>query len=346
MNVKTTTVLISWKRLVHIKYEILVRLFTSHQHKQIPGTDNVDHSRAVKRFKRPAAGDPPPLPSDVRPPPVLMKTLNYLIYDVLANNGMDESYTFLRDRQRAIRSDFQLQNYRELEAVKAFELMARYSVMAQHRVATEEKALLSVKQEIDQMNMVLQSLSEFYEENARRGYFSPNEAEFRAYYILSHIWNPEVISLMEREVRPEVLFDPRVQHAMKIRATLGRAGHSSAHNGGSIQYAEFFRLVRDPSTTYLMACLMEMHFVAVRKAGFQAMQRAYYSFEDRGTWFPGDELMELMCFDNIDEVVETLEYYSIPVEIEGMGDDTLVWAKFGKIRSEGTMQRAQFERRY
>lgn len=39
---------------------------------KIPGTENVDHQRAVKRYRRSAAGDPPPLPCDVRPPHVLM----------------------------------------------------------------------------------------------------------------------------------------------------------------------------------------------------------------------------------------------------------------------------------
>lgn len=38
---------------------------------KIPGTDRVDTSRAVKRYRRSAAGDPPPLPCDVRPPAVL-----------------------------------------------------------------------------------------------------------------------------------------------------------------------------------------------------------------------------------------------------------------------------------
>ena len=45
---------------------------------RLPMTDpseyHVDHKRAVKRYRRSAAGDPPPLPCDVRPPPVLKVT--------------------------------------------------------------------------------------------------------------------------------------------------------------------------------------------------------------------------------------------------------------------------------
>ena len=42
---------------------------------KLPGTENVDHQKAVKRYRRSAAGDPPPLPCDVRPPKVLVVRL-------------------------------------------------------------------------------------------------------------------------------------------------------------------------------------------------------------------------------------------------------------------------------
>lgn len=41
------------------------------KYEMITNTSHVDHQRAVKRYRRSAAGDPPPLPCDVRPPPVL-----------------------------------------------------------------------------------------------------------------------------------------------------------------------------------------------------------------------------------------------------------------------------------
>jgi hypothetical protein len=39
---------------------------------QVPGTETVDHQKAVKAYARPAAGVEQPLPSDVRPPAVLL----------------------------------------------------------------------------------------------------------------------------------------------------------------------------------------------------------------------------------------------------------------------------------
>src|ERR1700760_3545970 len=43
-----------------------------------PVTGRVDREFAVKAFHRPAAGNEQPLPSDVRPPEVLVRTLDYL----------------------------------------------------------------------------------------------------------------------------------------------------------------------------------------------------------------------------------------------------------------------------
>ena len=55
------------------EYEIEEREYTNflEPFEKIPGTNRVDHSKAVKRYKRSAAGDPPALPCDVRPPKVL-----------------------------------------------------------------------------------------------------------------------------------------------------------------------------------------------------------------------------------------------------------------------------------
>jgi nuclear mRNA export protein SAC3 len=55
------------------EYEREEREYTNYLEpfEKIPGTERVDHVKAVKRYKRSAAGDPPPLPCDVRPPEVL-----------------------------------------------------------------------------------------------------------------------------------------------------------------------------------------------------------------------------------------------------------------------------------
>ncbi|KAJ1562191.1 hypothetical protein HK096_001195, partial [Nowakowskiella sp. JEL0078] len=283
---------------------------------KIPDTDFVDHGRAVKRYHRSAAGDPEQMPSDVRPPSVLLQTLSYLIIDIMGVHGFDKTYNFLQNRLRSIRSDFQLQNFRGIEAVNAFEIMVRYGIMALHRVCTtQENVNMKLKQEIDQMNAALKTLIEMYTELGRQGFSFQNEPEFRAYFILVHIWSPQVAPQTERETTPAVFFHPFVQHALAIQATVGARPHNKA--GFIFQYARFFELVRDVRTTYLMAAVCETHFAYIRLSGLIAGTNAYYVFEgNKETMMEAEKLVELFGYDGVGEVMEDVEFMEIPVFVE------------------------------
>lgn len=153
------------------------------------GTDgfwHVDHSKAVKAYHRSAAGNEQPLPCDVRPPHILKKTLDYLIDEIIMNHGIDSSHGFVRDRTRSIRQDFTLQNNRDEIAIEVHERIGRYHILCCHQLCQKEG--FSMQQEKEQLFKVLQSLQEFYDDMRDRGKICPNEAEFRAYYIISHIW--------------------------------------------------------------------------------------------------------------------------------------------------------------
>ncbi|KAJ3822499.1 hypothetical protein F5880DRAFT_667368 [Lentinula raphanica] len=78
-----------------------------------PNQKRVDHLRAVKAYQR-AVGDKT-LPSDLLPPKALEGTLDYLIGDVMVNEGLKRVYGCLRDRTRAVRSDFVMIYERERE---------------------------------------------------------------------------------------------------------------------------------------------------------------------------------------------------------------------------------------
>ncbi|KAH9508134.1 Germinal-center associated nuclear protein [Bulinus truncatus] len=83
-------------------YEVLPNTLTS-----ITGQKSkVDHSRAVKEYSRSSADQEEPLPHELRPLPVLVLTMNYLLSQV-ADQGRDgqwsEWYDFLWNRTRGIR---------------------------------------------------------------------------------------------------------------------------------------------------------------------------------------------------------------------------------------------------
>ncbi|KAJ3087852.1 hypothetical protein HK102_010152 [Quaeritorhiza haematococci] len=301
---------------------------------KIPGTEQVDHEKAVKRFRRSAAGDEEPLPCDVRPPHILIKTLDYLIHDVLANHGLEDSYAFVRDRARAIRKDFVLQHSRGLEAVECHERIARYHIMCCHELCDNPN--VSLQQEHEQMRKTLQSLREYYRDLAKENIFSPNEAEFQAYYILSHIFQNDVATKSE-QLRPAIFLDPQVQLALDFQMMIQRnnefsRGHPRTE-GSLNNYVRFFRCIQDSTrVSYLFACLLHMSFVSVRRGALKAMQKAYYNFPDNlDSWIAVGTLVQTLGFDDEEEAVENLDYYGIPYRVNP--EDGVAYAQIGKVKT-------------
>ena len=146
---------------------------------QYPGTTRIDPARAVKAFHRPAAGNEQPLPSDVRPPPILSLTLDYLFHDLLPRHPLHVTHPFLRDRTRAVRQDLTMQNVRDGSAIELNERIARYHVLA---VGTmREQPGFSESQELEQLRKgesVLRQLFFFFRFCSQfHLFFSPQVAQ-------------------------------------------------------------------------------------------------------------------------------------------------------------------------
>lgn len=99
-------------------------------------TGRIDKELAVKAFHRPAAGNEQALPSDVRPPHILSKTLDYLIDQVVSASDLldKDTHGFVRDRTRSIRQDFTLQNERGQEAIACHERIVRFHILSLHQM--------------------------------------------------------------------------------------------------------------------------------------------------------------------------------------------------------------------
>ncbi len=144
-------------------------LLTSSLAMQIPSSFNrVDPKRAVTIYHRPAAGISQPLPSDVRTPTTLIRTLDYLFHTVLTlpspkphpflpndTSSLLEVHGFIRDRTRGIRQDFGYQRSWGMEEnVQAHERIARFHILSMYELGkVQEKADPSwLKQEAEQLN--------------------------------------------------------------------------------------------------------------------------------------------------------------------------------------------------
>nr|KAJ3421447.1 hypothetical protein HK105_003474 [Polyrhizophydium stewartii] len=246
-------------------------------------------------------------------------TLDYLVHEIVAKHGIEESYAFVRDRARAIRNDLTLQNYNGPEAVELHERIARYHILCSYLL-----------------------LLEYYKEMARQGVEMPNEPEFQAYYILTHAWSNEHVSRCERELSERVFMDERVQLALRLRFLMARtnqdkiAGRPSTE--GSINnFVAFFRAIQHPDVPFLAACCLHMEFVDVRMGAVKTMCRAYHLFDSKSMWFPVDDVVDMLALDDPDEAVELLGHYGVPVE-----QSDGVWvAGIGKL--QGSKARPQID---
>ncbi|KAF8948070.1 hypothetical protein BGZ47_006615 [Haplosporangium gracile] len=282
---------------------------------KIPGTEKIDHLRAVKAYARPAAGKEQPLPSDVRPPTVLLSTLDYLINQIVGENDLADSHFFVRDRTRSIRQDFTLQNNRGLEAIRAHEIIARYHILCMHQLC--ENKGFSDQQEMEQLRKVLTSLQEFYDDMRSEGIPCPNEAEFRAYHMLSHLRDPDMIRQAQR-LPLHIFRDPYIQVAAEIHALTRR--NNDIHRRAKIQseaspnfFSRFFKLVAGAPTTYLMACLLEVNFAEIRKGALKAMNKCYL---DQHDGFPVEDLVAILGFDNAEECMANCEEYGLALAMD------------------------------
>ncbi|RKP32366.1 mRNA export factor Sac3, partial [Metschnikowia bicuspidata] len=276
-------------------------------------SQKISRARAVKAFSRPAAGQPPPMPSDVRPPHVLVQTLDYLVGTVLPQ--LPDSHSFLWDRTRSIRQDFVYQNNYGPEAIECNEKIVRIHLLCMHIMANADVEF-SHQQEMEQFNKALQTLMEMYQDVRNHGGVCPNEAEFRAYHLLSHYRDPEV----EREVQtlPDPIFkDPQVQLALRFRVLMSQnniieRGHTNKV-GAANMFVRFFELAYSHQIPVLMACLLETHFDELRFYALKSLSRSYHS---GGKALLGTALEDMLGFDSLEEMSCFVLYYEVDTFFE------------------------------
>lgn len=275
-----------------------------------PKTNKISRERAVKAFSRPAAGQPPPMPSDVRPPHVLMKTLDYIVDNFV--DQLPEAHSFIWDRTRSIRQDFIYQNFYGLEAIDCNERIVRIHLVSLHVMAGSDVEY-SQQQELEQFNKALQTLTEIYQDVRNNGGQCPNEAEFRAYHLISHFRDPE----LEREIQglPDHIFrDHHVQLALRFRYLMAQKnvverGYTNTI-GPMDLFVEFFRLAFSEETSFLLACLLETHFNEIRFYALKSMSRSYHT---KGKPMIATALQKMLGFDTIDQLISFVSYYEVDI---------------------------------
>lgn len=285
-------------------YERVERLYKNQvsQWEKDPVTKKISRNYAIKTFMRPS-GQAPPLPSDVRPPGVLQKTLDYIIDTLIPH--LPESQSFIWDRTRSIRQDFTFQNnYSGYESIDCHEKICRIHILSLHVMAGSNDPDYQQQQEVEQLNNSLQTLTHMYDDVRSRGGFCPNEPEFRAYELISKIKDTELDRYLQ--TLPEnILHDQLLQKAMMLRGLIFE-GINSVN-----LFTEFFKSVFDKNSTFLLASLAEIHFNEIRYTALRALGKAYHS---KAKKLPtAEHLVEMFQYNDIDQLMDTCRLYELPV---------------------------------
>ncbi|PPQ97115.1 hypothetical protein CVT26_000597 [Gymnopilus dilepis] len=228
----------------------------------IPGTKRVDHNRAVKMYER-AAGDKT-LPSDLRPPRVLKRTLDYLFHDLLPRAGFSATFNFIRDRSRAVRNDFTMQHITGPLAIECHDRCARFHILALH--FERERPGFSIPLEEQQLMNTLQSLKEFYEDQ-RGKYQSPTELEMRVYHRLIHIRDQKE---RHEEIPDWITSHPVFKlttefrlHVQRMSAPISKTSKLIVGEEGMQIFGQLASVLSEQGSRvmiYLVACILERLF--------------------------------------------------------------------------------------
>ena len=250
-----------------------------------------DELRMVKAFHRPDAGKEEQLPSDLRPPGILKRTVRYLLDKVASPSAsLAEYHKFVWDRTRCIRNDFTIQASSRLDdikiAIECYEDIARFHILSLHQMPKIGKHDYDAQQELEQLSATLLTLFEYYDDN-RGTYEAPREAEFRAYKLLIDIRSRTNDTFERVQTWP-----PRIRdaHQVQIAVQLCQASGNVLTDTASMlspysrtvrveqaQYEKFWSILESPKVDYLMACAATVSFNEIRARTLETMAKVYRS---------------------------------------------------------------------
>jgi hypothetical protein len=146
-------------------------------------------------------------------------------------------------------------------------------------IETDDFIAVHAQQNQEQLNNFMKTLNELYDEAHNRSQMqqqgvdveaigkspvpTPNEGEFRSYYVLYQLDNEGEVEKYLMNLRAEVLAHPSMQFALQV-SVCNMCGSVLSYiltffmqvvrTRRSVNYAAFFRLLRDGN--YLQACCM------------------------------------------------------------------------------------------
>uniref|UniRef100_A0A8C6VIL5 SAC3/GANP/THP3 conserved domain-containing protein n=1 Tax=Naja naja TaxID=35670 RepID=A0A8C6VIL5_NAJNA len=239
-----------------------------------------DPARAVKEFSRPAAGQAPPPPCDLRPPAVLLATVHHLLGRSVAEASEvspAERCAFVADRLRAVRLDLALQRPPASLCAAVLERVLLYLLHAGVRLCNEAPARFDAHLHDGQLRETFAALRRAY----RRPAAHPAQPRFQALFLLYHLGELPDALWQILQLSDDIRTSPDLKAALAIHwAFLER------------NFARFFRLARQ--LPYLPA----------------------HGFHAKNCRYPLARLSHLLAIDSLEEAADLCRAHGLTV-VEG-----------------------------
>ncbi|WWC90845.1 uncharacterized protein L201_005782 [Kwoniella dendrophila CBS 6074] len=284
------------------EYEREFREYTREVHpfEKMGSEGRMDASKAVAAYSRSDAGaghgDSAILPSDLRTPQTLVRTLDYLFSVIMPTpppttsssstprKALGYSAGFIRDRSRAIRKEFAMQSsWGHEEAIASFERIARWHILCLRELQEESGTNVDLHIDSAELNRCFTSLRQQYNDRREETGLEtpcPNESEFTAYMLIYDL-NSKSVSIPFSELPAKIIDHPLVKMAWEIRRAAQRNFDSqkegSKHNAelGMNLITRFVKLLKQPKIPFLLACLVEIRLREMRRSALRALRRPY-----------------------------------------------------------------------
>lgn len=247
----------------------------------------------VKQYARSSADQANPLPRELRPVPVLIQTMHYMlkniIYPIESNIEQDLSswYDFCWDRLRAIRKDIVQQNLQNSEVVTILEQIGRFHIACYDLMLGYSD--FDIKLNTENLNNCIQMLMPMYRDSEQP---CKNEPEFVSYELLMHLGNPQFYTAYDL-LAIHIKQSPQVRFCIKANTIYLQNSDCK----------EFFNLLK--STTFMNCCILQTAIPNIRYNNIKMMNMSYATIK-RAYRLEMEHFMEKLCFDDSQLAMEFL----------------------------------------
>ncbi len=259
-----------------------------------------DRHNIVKEYSRPAAGKPEPTPKELRPAPVLLTTVDYLMNHIVPKEDVPwcRVYEYVFDRLRAVRQDMVIQRISGQPAVTILEAAVRFHVYSGYRLC--EAPVGDFDSHINNTHTLecLKRLIVLYEENES---CRANAGEFIGLYLVYNLAHIDALTCgltWKSTLSENKLFE--LSFKLSLTAWLGN-------------YARVFKLAK--RLPPLFQCAFHRNLPKLQTESLQVMSSAYNS---KALKFNLEHLTDLLRFNNRAEATDICGSHGLTVANGGV----------------------------